>query len=315
MRVAFLGNDRWSVPSLEALVQSSNDLVLAATREPRPAGRGRALTPTPVAGAARRLGLTLAEVDTVKRGAGFDALAASRPDVLVVVAYGEILPETVLAVPSVAPVNVHFSLLPALRGAAPVQRAIFEGCTVTGITTMRMTAGLDAGPIMRQATVRIDPEEDAGTLGRRLATAGGALLVDTLDRLAGGSLDERPQDESGATFAPKIERGDRQIDWTRPPEFVLRQVRALAPEPGAATSFRDRRLKVTKATARRPGRAGPDRPQPGAVVRLDAGEFAVATSVPGELIALVEVALEGRKRMSGEEFVRGHRPKPGERLG
>lgn len=315
MRVAFLGNDRWSVPSLESLVLSPNDVVLAATREPRPAGRGRALTPTPVAEAARRLGLTLAEVETVKRGQGFDALAGSRPEVLVVVAYGEILPERVLAVPSVAPVNVHFSLLPELRGAAPVQRAIFDGFSVTGVTTMRMTVGVDAGPIMRQATVRIDPEEDAGTLGRRMATAGGALLVETLDGLAEGTLEERPQDESAATFAPKIERGDRQIEWAGPPEFVLRQVRALAPEPGAATSFRGRRLKVMKASARHPDWAGPDWPQPGAVVRLEAGEFAVATSVPGDLIALVEVALEGRKRMSGEEFVRGHRPKPGERLG
>ena len=313
MRVVFLGNHRWSVPSLESLVESSNQVVLVVTREPRPSGRGRALTQTVVAEAARRRGMPLAEVETVKEGRGFDAIANARPDALVVVAYGEILPERVLAVPSGAPVNVHFSLLPALRGAAPVQRAIMNGSTATGVTTMRMTAGLDAGPIMRQVATRIGSQEDAGTLGDRLADLGGAVLVDTLRDLADGTLEERAQDESAVTFAPKIERSDREIDWAEPPEFVLRQIRALAPEPGAATSYRGRRLKITKASARH---SGPEAAShPGAVVRIETGEFAVASSVPGEFVAPAEVALEGRAKMSWEEFVRGHPPRPDERLG
>jgi hypothetical protein len=190
-RVVFLGSDRWSVPSLEALAESTHDVSLAATRVPKPAGRGSKLTPTPVADAARALGLPLAEVPTARSGAGFERLREARPDILVVVAYGEILPAAALDLAAIAPVNLHFSLLPELRGAAPVQRALLEGMTATGVTTIRMDEGLDTGPILLQAEEAIDPEDDAGSLGGRLAGIGGRLLVDTIDRtqaLRGGSM-------------------------------------------------------------------------------------------------------------------------------
>jgi methionyl-tRNA formyltransferase len=312
VRVVFLGNAAWSVPPLEALADSSHPVVLVATREPRPAGRGGRPTPTPVADAARRLGLPLAEVQTVRRGPGLEALARARPDALVVVAYGEILPQAVLDLPSVAPVNLHFSLLPELRGAAPVQRALLEGLTATGVTTMRMDAGMDTGPILLQATEAVDEADDAGSLGRRLAAMGGRLLVDTLDRLAAGAVDERPQDAAGATFAPKLGPGDRRIDWAEPVEAVRRRVRALSPAPGATTAFRGRTLKVLRAAVRPLPPDGGD-VEPGTVAFVAKDGFGVAAG--NGVVVPEEVAPEGRARMSGGEFARGYRPEPGERLG
>jgi methionyl-tRNA formyltransferase len=307
MRVAFLGNAPWSVPSLEALAESPHEVVLVATRSPRPAGRGGRLRRTPVAEAAERLGLPLAEVDTVKSGAGFDRLAAARPDVLAVVAYGEILPKTVLDLPSVAPVNVHFSLLPELRGAAPVQRAILEGLAATGVTTIVMDEGMDTGPILLRQVEPVAETDDAGALGARLAAIGGRLLVDTLDRLEAGHLEPRAQDVGLATYAPKLTREDERIDWEEPAEAIARRVRALAPEPGAATTFRGKLLKVYRAVpttgSAEPGRI--DRVTREGIV-VGAGEGA---------LGLEEIALEGRKRTSASEFGHGYRPEPGEALG
>ncbi|HXF56588.1 MAG TPA: methionyl-tRNA formyltransferase [Actinomycetota bacterium] len=310
MRVVFLGNARWSVPSLEAVARSHHRVVLVVTRVPRPAGRGSRLTRTPVADAAERLGLPLAEVETVKRGPGFEAIRSARPDVLAVVAYGEILPQAVLDLPSVAPVNVHFSLLPALRGAAPVQRAILAGLDRTGVTTIRMDEGMDTGPILLAAEEPILPEDDAGTLGARLAELGGRLLVETLDRLEAGTVEERPQDHAAATLAPRLTPEDRVVDWGEDAEAVVRRVRALAPDPAAVTRFRGRVLKLFRARAVPvPDGAGP----PGTVALVSADGFAVAAGRGA--VRLEEVAPEGRRRMSGAEFVHGYRPRVGERLG
>jgi methionyl-tRNA formyltransferase len=313
MRVAFLGNAAWSVPSLEALSGSGHDLSLVLTRTPKPAGRGNRLTPTAVAAAARRLALPLLEVPTVKAGPGFVALAQARPDVLAVVAYGEILPKDVLQVPSVVPVNVHFSLLPELRGAAPVQRAILEGMTVTGVTTIRMDEGMDTGPILLQAEEAIDPEDDARTLGERLAAIGGRLLVDTLDRLEAGVLQEQPQDETLATYAPKLTPEDRVIVWDAPASFVIRQVLALAPEPAAETTFRGRRLKVYRAREASYAEASITDGWHGEIIGLSKAGPVVSTG--HWPIVLTSVAPEGRRQISGGDFVRGYRPKAGELLG
>jgi methionyl-tRNA formyltransferase len=307
MRVAFLGNAPWSVPSLEALAESPHEVVLVATRSPRPAGRGGRLRRTPVAEAAERLRVPLAEVDTVKSGAGFERLAAARPDALAVVAYGEILPKTVLDLPSLAPVNVHFSLLPELRGAAPVQRAILEGLAATGVTTIVMDEGMDTGPILLRQVEPVAETDDAGALGARLAAIGGRLLVDTLDRLEAGRLEPRAQDVGLATYAPKLTREDERIDWDEPAEAIARRVRALAPEPGAATTFRGKLLKVfqgvpTTGSAR-----------PGLIDRVTRDGIVVGT---GEgALGLEEIALEGRRRTSASEFGHGYRPEPGEALG
>jgi methionyl-tRNA formyltransferase len=308
VRVAFLGNAPWSVPPLEALAESAHRPALVLTREPRPERRGSGVVPTPVADAARRLGLSLAEVRTVKEGEGFELLAAERPDVLAVVAYGEILPVAVLEIPRVAPVNLHFSLLPELRGAAPVQRAILDGLVSTGVTTMVMDRGMDTGAILEQATEEIGAEDDAGSLGARLAAIGGRLLVDTLDRLEDGVLQAVPQDEARATSAPRLTAGDRISDWAVEAGGVARRVRAFAPEPGAQTAFRGQPLKVLAVRAE-PG-AGP----PGVV--LEAPRTGAPLVAAGEgAIRLVEVAPAGRRRMAGAEFARGSRLEAGERLG
>lgn len=305
MRVAYLGNDARSVPPLEALAASGYEPALVLTRDPRPAGRGGTLTPTPVAEVARRRGLPLVEAPTVKEGPGWEALRASAPEVLVVVAYGEILPPEVLDLPTLAPVNVHFSLLPTLRGADPVRRAILEGLDQTGVTTIRMDRGLDTGPILLQAAEPIGNDDDAGSLGARLAQVGGRLLVETLDALKAGTVRERPQDDARATLAPKLRPEEEWIDWTEPAEEVWRRVRALAPEPGARTLFRGRVLKVLRT------RPADGTGEPGTVI--DPGRLVVATG-RGPL-SLEEVVPEGRKRMSGSAFARGRTPEIGERLG
>jgi methionyl-tRNA formyltransferase len=314
MRVVFLGNAKWSVPSLEALAGSAHDLALTVTRAPRPGGRGNRPLSTPVADAARRLGLPLQEVETVKSGPGFEAIARAAPDVLAVVAYGEILPSEVLALPKVAAINVHFSLLPELRGAAPVQRAIMEGLEMTGVTTIRMDEGMDTGPILLQAEDAVRPEDDAGSLGDRLATIGGRLLVETLDGLAAGSLEGRLQDHEAATYALKLKPEDRIIDWSQPAHQIVRLVRALAPEPAAATVFRGRLLRVLRASRSQMPKVPVAYPftNPGDVMLHDRG---LGVWTGDGFVLLEEVQPEGRRRISGADFVRGYRPEPGERLG
>jgi methionyl-tRNA formyltransferase len=312
MRVVFLGNAPWSVPSLEGLAESQHRPGLVMTRSARPAGRGSKLQRTPVAEAAERLGLSLHEIETVRSGPGFDALVEARPEALVVVAYGEILPKAVLDVPSVAPVNVHFSLLPELRGAAPVQRAILDGLDRTGVTTIHMDEGVDTGPILMQEEEPIRREDDAGALGERLAVLGGRTLVRTLDQLGTGRLRPRPQDEARATYAKKLTPEDREIRWDEVAEFVLRRVRALSPDPAAETRFRGRLLKVFRAATADEVVAPADL-QPGASMVGPRGELAVGTK--DRPLELEEVQPEGKRRMTGTEFVRGYRPKDGEKLG
>ena len=301
-----MGNDAWSVPSLEALATSGHDLRLVMTRVPRPAGRGNRLTPTPVADAARRLGLPLEEVETVKSGVGFEALRRTAPDVIAVVAYGEIVPARVLEVPKMGSVNLHFSLLPELRGAAPVQRALLEGLTVTGVTTILMDEGMDTGPVLEQAEERIAEDDDAGSLGGRLAVLGARLLVDTVDRLAADALEPRPQDEEKATYAPKLRPEERWLDWTEEAPLVVRRVRALAPDPAASALFRGDTLKVFRAEADEP--AG----SPGEITDVSKEGFRVGAGRGS--VRPLEVAPSGRKRMTAAEFVRGFRPRAGERL-
>jgi methionyl-tRNA formyltransferase len=307
MRVVFLGNDPWSVPSMRSVAVSRHDLAVVLTRVPRPAGRGRAPRPTAVAESARELALPLREVETIAEGPGFDALREATPDVLAVVAYGEILPPQVLEAPRVAPVNVHFSRLPRLRGADPVRRAILGGLDVTGVTTMRMEEGLDTGPVLLQVEETIHDGDDAGGLGGRLAERGGDLLVETLDGLEAGSIEERPQDESIATMAPKLRRDEEWIDWSEDAEAVIRRIRALAPEPGARTRDGTSTLKVIRATL------ADGEGEPGEVVASTKRSVAVAAGTGA--VMLEEVVPEGRRRMRGEEWARGRQPRVGERIG
>ena len=308
LRVAFLGNDRWSVPSLDALAASNHECVAVVTSVPRPAGRGNALRPTRVAEGARRRSLPLFEVESVARGPGFDVLEASNPDVLAVVAYGELLPPAVLELPRVAPVNLHFSLLPELRGAAPVQTALLRGMDRTGVTTIVMDQGLDTGPVLEQRAEPIRPQDDAGTLGDRLAAIGAEVLLATIDALATGSARPTPQDGSRATFAPRLGPKDRVLHWSEPAAALAHRIRALSPEPAATTTFRGEGLKVMRAEAV-DGATG----EPGTIVAVDEDGFVVAAGGGG--LRPVAIAPAGRRRMLASDFVHGYRPTVGERLG
>jgi methionyl-tRNA formyltransferase len=262
--------------------------------------------PTPVARTTRALGLPLVEVETVKRGPGFDRLAAASPDVLVVVAYGEVLPQAVLDLPAIAPVNLHFSLLPLLRGASPVQTALLLGMDRTGVTTIVMDAGLDTGPVVLQRPVAIEAEDDAGSLGNRLADVGAEVLLESLDLLGAGATPS-PQDHDLATYAPKLGPEDRRLGWASPAVHLVDRCRALSPEPGAVTSFRGQPVKVFG------GRAVDAAGEPGRIVSVSKVGVVVATSAGGFLP--LELAPAGRKRMSGGDFVNGLRPDVGERFG
>jgi methionyl-tRNA formyltransferase len=315
MRVAFLGNDEWSVPSLRALATTDDvDVELVLTNPPRPAGRGSHLTPTAVAEAAGEMDLPLLEVDRVRDGEGFDALDAREPDAIVVVAYGEILTPDVLDIPRLGAVNVHFSALPRWRGAAPVQRAILDGDEVTGVTVMLMDEGLDTGPILATVETPIGPEEDAGSLGGRLADLGSELLVETLRGLDEGSIEPRSQDHAAATYAPKLLPDERTSDWSQPADAIVRRVRAFAPEPSAVTTFRGGRLKVLRAGTQPAGGYALANVPRKAEIRVSEDDTPVVHGVGEDAIVLLEVAPAGRKRMTGAEWVRGARIQPGEQL-
>jgi methionyl-tRNA formyltransferase len=305
--IVFLGNDRWSVPSLRALAGSDHRLDLVVTRVPRPAGRGSELTPTHVANAASEADLPMLEVETVMEGPGFDAIATSAPDVLVVVAYGEILPAAVLALPGDAPVNLHFSLLPRLRGASPVQTALLQGVEETGVTTIIMDEEMDTGPILLQRPEPVRPGDDAGTLGDRLAEIGAQVLVETLDLLAGDGVEARPQDDAAATFTKPIRAEDRILHWNEAARSLVDRTRAMAPQPGATTRFRAEALKILRADVTD---AMGER---GTIVTVDRDGFVVATGDGG--FRPIELAPAGRRRMRAADFVNGYRPEVGERLG
>ncbi len=305
-RVVFLGNDDWSVASLEAIADSDLDVTLVITKGPRPAGRGSKLRRTAIAEAAEARGMPLAEVDGVSGPAGLKLLDEAAPDVLAVVAYGEILTPQVLDRPRLGAVNLHFSLLPRWRGASPVRRALLERDATTGVTTMLIDEGLDSGPILGQIEVPIGPEEDAGSLGAALATLGASLLVSTLKGWAGGQIQARDQDDELATSTGKFGPSDFRIDWSAGAEDVVARVRASSPKPGASTAFRGEVLKVFRASAVEGG-GGP----PGLITASPAGPV---VSAGAGAVLLEAIASSGRKRMSGADFARGARLAPGEQV-
>ena len=309
MRIAFLGNDPWSVPPLEALAAAAGiEIAVVITNPARPAGRGSALTATRVADAARRLELSLVQTQGVAAGAGHDALTASAPDAVVVVAYGELLRPETLALAPFGAVNLHFSLLPRWRGASPVQHALLAGDPVTGVTVMRMDEGLDTGPILARLEEPVRPDDDAGSLGVRLAARGGSLLAQTLLGLLAGRATPQPQEEALAASAPKLTKAQRSIDWAEAAELTARRVRAFAPDPGATARFRGDGLKVLRGAVAE----GAEAP-PGTI--LDVDERGVAVATGDGVYHLLEVAAAGRRRMPAKDWARGARLQPGERLG
>jgi methionyl-tRNA formyltransferase len=305
VRVVFFGTPEPGVAALAALIDSRHDVVAVVTQPDRPRGRSRTPVPPPVKERALAAGLPVLQPESPRESGFAEALAGYAPDVCAVVAYGHILPTDVLAVPARGFVNVHFSLLPRYRGAAPVQRAVMAGETETGVTTFLLEPTLDTGPILAVAREPISPEDTAGTLMERLSTVGASLLVETLNAMEDGTLDLRTQDATIATPAPKVKPEEATIDWSRPAKEIANLVRGLNPSPGAHTTFRGKRLKVWNATAL-PGAA-----RAGEVAYAGKDRFAVGTG--DGVLDLLEVQLEGGKRLRAEEFVRGHHPEPGER--
>jgi methionyl-tRNA formyltransferase len=311
LRIAFLGNHAWSVPSLTAIAAEPDlDIVLAATNPPRPAGRGDRLRPTPVAEAARTLGVPVVTPEGVApAGPGALAIADAEPDVVVVVAYGSLLPAEVLRVGRFGAVNLHFSLLPRWRGAAPVQHALLAGDAVTGVTVMQLDEGLDTGPVLAQLQEPIRPEDDAGSLGERLATVGATLLTGVLRRLGDPSMPARPQEDGVATWAPALGPDDRVLRWENPADELARRVRALAPSPGATATWRGTRVKVLEAIATREAVTG----APGTLVTAD--DRGVLVTTGDGALRLLRVAPAGKRAMSAADWARGARLVPGDPMG
>jgi methionyl-tRNA formyltransferase len=309
VRVVFAGTPQVAVPSLEALLASRHEVVGVLTRPDARAGRGRQSAESPVKQVASRHHLPVLQPATLKDPEVVAALAALEPDACPVVAYGLLVPPPALAVPRLGWVNLHFSLLPAWRGAAPVQHAIMAGDDVTGATTFLLEEGLDTGPVLGRLTETVRPRDTAGELLERLATAGAGLLVATLDGLEDGELTPVPQPGDGVSHAPKLTVEDARVDWTLPAFAVDRRVRGCTPSPGAWTTFRGGRLKLGPVTVH--------------TVRdhaLRVGELVVARdavlvgtgTVPVEL---GDVQPPGKRPMPAVDWARGARPEPGERLG
>ncbi|HVE92124.1 MAG TPA: methionyl-tRNA formyltransferase [Actinomycetota bacterium] len=306
MRVVFMGTPEASVPSLVAVAEQ-HEVAAVYTQPDRPKGRGLTEQPSAVKQAAERLGLPVIEPATMKDDAELDRLRSFAADAAAVVAFGHILPPGALQAARLGCVNVHFSLLPRWRGAAPVERAIMSGDTVTGITTMLMDEGLDTGPILLQCREPIRPDDTAGTLLDRLSVAGAEELVRTLGRLEAGDVVPKPQPEGAATYARKLSSSEAELTFNLEVRRLADLVRAMNPQPGAFTWFRSSRLKVWKSRATE----GSGTPGTIAAITPDGPEVQARD---GRFV-LLEVQPEGKKVMSGPDFVNGYRPARGEQLG
>jgi methionyl-tRNA formyltransferase len=304
MRIVFMGSPDFAVPSLERLVADGHSVPLVVTQPDRPAGRGRDLRSPAVKRAAARHRIPLAQPERVGDPQVLAALREAQPEIVVVVAFGQFLPRAVREVPPLGCINVHASLLPKFRGAAPIHRALMAGETETGVTVMRVEGQMDAGPILLQRACPIRPEDDAGSLHDRLAVLGAAALADAIRILAAGEARWMPQEPSGVSLAPKLGDADCRVELAGNPAALVNRIRGLSPAPGAYLILADgQRLRLLKAEAREG--SGP----PGAILAIDEASVVVGT---GEgAMALREVQPASKRRMSAAEFARGRRLRVG----
>ena len=309
MKLLFLGTAEFACPSLEALLASPHELMGVITQPDRPRGRGQKWIPSPVKSIALKANLPLYQPEKVRDPGFLETLKSIQPELMVVVAYGQILSAAVLAIPPRGCVNVHGSLLPKYRGAAPIARAIQGGESQTGITTMLMDPGMDTGPILLTESTEITGEDTAGSLHDRLSQIGAGLLLRTLEGLETNILSPRPQDHSQATYAPKIEKEEAGIRWESSARQVFNLIRAFDPWPGAFTLWSGQVLKVF-----RPSLVGGEvKESPGTILRASGEGLRIAAS--GGHLLIREVQLENRSRMRVGEFLRGHPFPSGARLG
>ena len=305
MKAIFLGTPEFAVPTLDRMVGAGHEVVEVVTQPDRPRGRKQEMIPSPVKAAALRHGIPVFQPERIRRPEPVEHLRAITPDVMVVVGYGQIIPQTIIDIPPFGIVNLHASLLPELRGAAPIQWSIARGYERTGITTMRIDAGLDTGDIVDQWETAIGAEETAPELSVRLALAGAELLVRTLAGLLDGSARPAPQDNARATLAPILKKEDGQIHWHSPAQTIHNLIRGFQPWPGAHTSFRGQSLHLWRSRPIPPGSSPEHRDLPPGALIHEQGLFAAAGD--GSYLELLEVQLEGRKRMPAEVFAHGHR--------
>lgn len=313
MRIVFMGTPDFAVPSLEALLRSGHAVVGVVTQPDRPKGRGQAVIASPVKRVAERAGLPILQPLKMKDPVFVEALRAWRPDVIAVAAFGRILPKIILDLPPRGCINVHGSLLPKYRGAGPIQWALINGESVTGITTMLMDEGMDTGAMLLQEVVPIEPDDTAGSLSSKLAEVGGRLLIETLRGLEADTLRPRPQDPARATLAPLLKKEDGVIDWTLPAGAIVNRLRGLTPWPGAYTYLNGERWIIWKAEAAPvdPSRgysAGP----PGTI--LAAGKDGVLVMTGGGWLKVVEFQPANSRRMTAAQYLAGHAVAPGQVL-
>ncbi len=308
MKAVFLGTPEFAVATLERMLEAGIEVTAVVTQPDRPQGRKQEMIPSPVKAAALRHGIPVYQPERIRRPEAVAYLGTLAPDVMVVVGYGQIIPQSVIDIAPLGIVNVHASVLPELRGAAPIQWAVARGYAKTGVTTMCIDAGLDTGDVVDTWETEIGPEETALELSPRLAVAGADLLVKTLAGLADGTAKRIPQDNARATWAPILKKEDGRIDWRMSAKEIHNQVRGLLPWPGAYTVFRGQTMQVWRArmTDRRWDLA------PGSLIR-EHGVFAVGGD--GVALELLEVQAEGRKRMAADVFANGSRLVDAEQLG
>jgi methionyl-tRNA formyltransferase len=310
MKLVFCGTPQFAVPTLNALVRAGHTLELVVTQPDRPSGRGRNVSLSPIKQTANELGLPISQPETLKANLEFkQRIESLRPDAIVVVAYGRIIPRWMLAVPRFGNLNVHASLLPKYRGAAPIQWAIANGEKQTGITIIRLDEGLDTGPILLHRELAIAPEDTALTLAPRLAELGAALIMEALPGIEAGTLEPVPQDHSRSSLAPLLKKEDGRIDFDRTAEDVHNRLRGFQPWPGTYTRFRGKHLEITKAQAvagTPSGRAG---------TLTAEGERLFVNCGAETALEIFELQPEGKRQMSAREFIHGYHPQSGESLG
>jgi len=310
MRVIFAGTPAFSVAALDALVAAGHSVVLVLTQPDRPSGRGLRTAPSAVKTAAEHHGIPVLQPGTLKDPATHARLREAQADVLVVAAYGLILPQAVLDLPRRGALNIHASLLPRWRGAAPIQRALLAGDLVSGVSIMQMYAGLDTGPVLLSEPVGIAPEETGGTLHDKLASLGARLIVTALEGLSRGAAQATPQPTEGVTYAHKIGKAEARIDWRRAAVEIERQIRAFNPFPGALARLRAEDIKVWRSTLVSTALVSAGVGSPGSIFRVDNEGIAVACGVGA--LRLTELQRAGGKRLSADAFLRGCAVAPGE---
>jgi methionyl-tRNA formyltransferase len=310
MILVFCGTPQFAVPTLESLVAASHSVPLVVTQPDRPRGRGMELAASPVKDAAIRLGIPVVQPAAIKNNAEFRGqLEALHPDAIIVVGYGRIIPQWMIDLPQYGSLNLHASLLPKYRGAAPIQWAIANGESITGVTTMRIDAGLDTGDLLMQREMAILPGDTAETLAPKLASDGAELMIETLRGLESGLVKPTPQDHSRATLAPILKKEDGRMDFSRSAYELFNRMRGFRPWPGAFTTFKGKNMQVHRAE---PVQSADGLPQ-GSTAVQDAR--LVVGCGQDTALNLIEVQLDGKRRMSAQEFINGYRPKPGDRLG